>query len=85
MTADVPTKLKHLSAQVAIAPQSFMAFSHGSALWGQQSVMSSIVDVSAGAGDLELVPAPPTVGRIASDRATRSVRTVRPMFMDQAK
>jgi hypothetical protein len=32
MIEDVPTKLKHLTAQVAMVPQSSMAFSHGFAL-----------------------------------------------------
>jgi hypothetical protein len=60
MTEDVPAKLKHLSAQVAMAAQSSMTFAHGSAFWGQQSGMSSIADMPAGAGDL--TPAPPAAG-----------------------
>jgi len=75
----VPAKLKHLSAHVAIAAQSSMAFAHGSAFWGQQSGMSSIADMPAGAGDL--TPAPPAAGSIATARAMRSARMVRPTFI----
>jgi hypothetical protein len=78
---NVPAKLKHLSAQVAMAAQSSMTFSHGLALGGQQSGMSSITD--AGFGGLTLAPAPPAMGRIATERATRSTRMDRPTFMDQ--
>jgi hypothetical protein len=82
---DVPAKLKHFSAQVAMVPQPSMAFSHGLDLWGQQSDMSSVIDMSAGSGDLELTPATPAAGSIATDRATRSARMVRLMPMDQVK
>jgi hypothetical protein len=44
---DVPAKLKHFSAQVAMLPQSSMAW-HGFALGGQQSCMSSVMDMSSG-------------------------------------
>jgi hypothetical protein len=81
MTADVPTKPKHLSAQVAMAPQPSMAFSHGSALGGQQSGMSSIMDMLAACGDLTLTPALPAAGSIAIDKAIRSTTVVRPMLM----
>ena len=47
---DVPVKLKHFSAQVAMVAQSSIAFSHGFALWGQQS-MSSVMDMPSGAAD----------------------------------
>jgi hypothetical protein len=43
---DVPAKLKHFSAQVAMLPQSSMAWSHGFAMGGQQSGMSSVIDMS---------------------------------------
>jgi hypothetical protein len=77
----VAAKLKHFSAQVAMAAQSSMAFSHGLALWGQQSGMSSIADMpTAGAGDL--TPAPPAAGSIATERPMRSARMVRPRFME---
>jgi hypothetical protein len=82
---DVPAKLKHLSTQVAMAEQSPIDFSHGFALCGQQSDMSSVIDMSAGSADLELTPAPPAVGSIATDKAIRSARMVRPMLMDQAR
>jgi hypothetical protein len=81
---DVPAKLKHVSAQIAIALQSYVAFSHGFALGGQQSGMSAITDISAGSSDLELAPAAPAAGSIATDRAIKSARMVRPMLMDQA-
>ena len=67
-----------------MAPQPSMAFSHGLALCGQQSVMSSIVDMSAASGDLELMPVP-AAGSIATDKAIRTARIVRPMPMDQVK
>ena len=82
---NVPAKLKHLSMQVAMAAQSSMAFSHGFALCGQQSVISSIVDMSAGSGDLALMPALPAAGSIATDKAIRTARIVRPKPMDQLK
>jgi hypothetical protein len=81
---DVPAKLKHLSTQVAMVAQSSMAFSHGFALCGQQSVISSIMDMSADSGDLTLTPAP-AAGSIATDKAIRSARMLRPMLMDQVK
>jgi hypothetical protein len=79
---NVPAKLKHLSAQVAMAAQSSMALSHGFGLCGQQSVISSVMDMSA-EGDLTLTPAPPADGSIATDKAITSARIVRPMPMDQ--
>jgi hypothetical protein len=82
MIEDVPAKLKHFSAQVAMVPQP--SISHGLALWGQQSDMSSVIDMSVGSSDLELTPTPPAAGSIATDRAIRSARMVRPMRMDQA-
>ena len=85
MIEDVPAKPKHFSAQVAMAAQSSMAFSHGSALGGQQSGMPSVTDMPAGSGDLELTPAPPIAGSIATDRAIRSARMVRPMLMGDVK
>jgi hypothetical protein len=80
---NVPAKLKHLSTQVAMAAQSSMAFSHGFALCGQQSVISSIMDMSAGSGDLTFTPAPLAAGSTATDKAIRSAKIVRPMPMDQ--
>ena len=81
MTADVPRKLKHLSAQAAMAPQSSMVLSHGLALWGQQSDMSSVRYMPAASGDLTVMPALAAAGRIATDRAIRSAKMVRPMLM----
>ena len=43
---DVPAKLKDLSTQPAMLPQSSMAWSHGFAMGGQQSCMSSVIDMS---------------------------------------
>jgi hypothetical protein len=60
MTADVPRKLKHLSAQVAIAAQTSVAFSQGL----QQSGMSSVMETPAASGDFTLTPALPAAGRI---------------------
>ena len=90
ISEDVPAKLKHFSTQVAMLPQLSMAWSQGFAMGGQQSCMSSVMDtssvmdMSAQSGDFELTPAPAAVGSIATDRATRSARMVRPMLMDQA-
>lgn len=81
MTADVSTKLKHLSAQVAMAAQSSMTFPHGLTLWGQQSGMPSAVEMPAASGDLTVMPALAAAGRIATDRAIRSATMVRPMLM----
>ena len=81
MTAEVPTKLKHFSAHVAMDAQSSMAFSHGSALCGQQSGMSSVMDMPAASGDFTLRPAPPPAGSIATARAIRRAAMVRPMLM----
>jgi hypothetical protein len=80
MTADVPAKLKHLSAQVAMAAQWSMAFSHGLALCGQQSAISSVMEVPAASGDFALAPAS-AAGSIATDRAIRSVTMARPTLM----
>ena len=80
---DVPAKLKHFSAQAAIVPQS-SALSHGFDLWGQQSCISSIADMSAAAGDWVLTPAAPAAGSIATDKAIRRAKMVRPMVMDRA-
>ena len=74
MTADVPRKLKHLSAHVAMAAQSSMAFSHGLALCGQQSGMSSVMETPAASGDF--TPALAAAGSSATDRAIRSVTMV---------
>jgi len=82
---NVPAKLKHLSTQVAMAAQSSIAFSHGLALCGQQSVISSIMDMSAASGDFALTPAAPAAGSIATDKAIRTARIVRPRPMDQVK
>ena len=81
MTAEAPRKLKHLSAQAAMVPQSSMVSSHGLALWGQQSDMSSVMEMPAAAGDLTVMPAPAAAGRIATDRTIRSATMVRPMLM----
>jgi hypothetical protein len=82
---DVGAKLKHFSAQVAIEPQSPVVLSQGLAAWGQQSDMSSMADVSAADMSADLTPrrAPAAAGSIATDRAIRSARMVRPMLMDQ--
>jgi len=47
ISEDVPAKLKHFSTQVAMLPQSSMAWSHGFALGGQQSCMSPVMDMSS--------------------------------------
>jgi hypothetical protein len=77
-----PAKLKHFSAHVAMRAQSSMAFAHGSAFWGQQSGMSSITDMPAGSGDVTFTPAPTAAGSIATARAMRSARMVRPTLME---
>jgi hypothetical protein len=77
ITAEVPKKLKHLSAQVAIAAQTSVAFSHGL----QQSGMSSVMEMPAASGDFTLTPALPAAGSIATDRAIRSATMVRAMLM----
>jgi hypothetical protein len=87
---DVPAKLKHFNAQVAMVPQWSMAGPHGFASGGQQSCMSSLIDtssvmdMSAWSGVFELTPAAAAAGSIATDRLTKSARMVRPVLMDQA-
>ena len=87
---DVPAKLKHFNRHVAMVPQLSMAWSHGFAIGGQHSCMSSamdmspVMDMSARSGDFEFTLAPAPAGSIATDRLTRSARMVRPMLMDQA-
>jgi hypothetical protein len=77
---DVSAKLKHFRAQAAIEAQSPMALSQGLVMGGQQSDMSSIADISV---DWTATRAPAPAGSIATDRAIRSARMVRPMLMDQ--
>ena len=90
ISEDVLAKLKHFSTQVAMLPQSSMAWSQGFAMGGQQSCMPSVIDMpsvmdmSAWFGDFELTPAPAATGSIATDRATKRARMVRPTFMDRA-
>jgi hypothetical protein len=81
MIADVPATLKHFSAQVAMASQLSIAFSHGLAIGGQQSRMSSVT--GAGSGDLTLTAASLATGRTATETATRKARMGRAKFMDQ--
>jgi hypothetical protein len=88
---DVPAKLKHFNAQVAMVPQWSMAGPHGFASGGQQSCMSSLIDtssvmdMSAWSGVWSGVfEAPAAAGSIATDRLTKSARMVRPVLMDQA-
>jgi hypothetical protein len=76
---DVAAKLKHFRAQAAIEAQSLIALSQGLVTGGQQS-MSSMADIS-----IDWAPrrAPAAAGSIATDRAIRSARIVRPMLMDE--
>ena len=80
---NVPEKLKHFNAQVAMDEQSSGALSHEFVLCGQQS-MSSIAATAVISDDFAIAPAPPTAGRMATDRAIRSARMVRPIFMPAA-
>ena len=88
---DVPAKLKHFNAQVAMVPQWSMAGPHGFASGGQQSCMSSpmdtssVMDMSAWTGVFTLTPAPAAAGSIATERLTKSARMVRAVLMDQAR
>jgi hypothetical protein len=78
---DVAEKPKHVRGHVAMDEQ----WSHGVALWGQQS-MSSIAAMSAisvMSVDFTAILAPPSAGSIATESAMRSARIVRPMFMVQ--
>jgi hypothetical protein len=82
---DVPVKPKQFMEHVAIdEQQSPMAFSKGSFLWGQQSCMSSMEeDMSDMSADFTLTAAPPVAGSMATDRAIRRTRMVRPRCMGQ--
>jgi hypothetical protein len=79
---DVAVKLKHFNAQVAIEAQSPMALSQGLVTGGQQS-MSSMADVGAISVGLTLRRALAAAGSIATDKAIRTARMVRPMRMIQ--
>ena len=81
MIEDVPTKLKHFTAQIAMLAQSSIAFSHGLALWGQQSDMSSATEMAVASGAFALTPALATAGRIATERAIRNATMVRAMLI----
>jgi hypothetical protein len=81
MIEDVPTKLKHFTAQVAMLAQSSMPFSHALALWGQQSDMSCVAEMAIASGAFALTPAPAPVGSMATDRLIRNATMVRAMFM----
>jgi hypothetical protein len=79
---DVVAVLKHFKAQVAIEAQPSMALSQGLVMGGQQS-MSSMVDVADMSVGLTLARAPAAAGNIATDRAIRSARMVRPVLINQ--
>jgi hypothetical protein len=79
---DVAAKLKHFRTQAAIEAQSPLALSQGLAAGGQQS-MSSMADMSVISADLTLTRAPAATGSIATDRAIRSAKMVRPRVIDQ--
>jgi hypothetical protein len=79
---DVAAKLKHIRAQAAIEAQSPIALSQGRVMGGQQS-MSSMADVADISVGMTLTRAPTAAGSIATDRAIRSARMVRPRFMTQ--
>jgi hypothetical protein len=85
---DVVAKLKHVRAQVAIEAQSPMALLQGlalsqrSAMWGQQSGMSAMADISVISADATVMRAPAAAGSMATDRAIKSARMVRPVLMD---
>ena len=74
----VAEKPKHASWHVAMDEQ----WSHGFALWGQQS-MSSIAAMSVMSVDFTAILALATVGSMATESAMRSARMVRPMFIVQ--
>jgi hypothetical protein len=76
----VPGKAKHLSAHVAIEQQSSIALS-GLVLLGQQS-MSCAAERCAIATEFMATLAAPAAGSMATDRATKSARRVRPMRME---
>jgi len=84
---DVVAKLKHVREQVAIEAQSPMALSQGlalsqrSAMWGQQSGMSAMADISVISPDATVMRAPAAAGSIATDRAIKSAKRVRPVLM----
>jgi hypothetical protein len=79
---DFAAKLKHFRAQAAIEAQSPIALSQGLVMGGQQS-MSSMADVADISVGMTLTRTPAAAGSIATDRAIRSAKMVRPMLMDQ--
>ena len=79
--ADVAKKPKCVSWHIAMDEQ----WSHGFALWGQQS-MSSIAAMSAisvMSVDFTAILALATAGSMATESAMRSARMVRPTFIVQ--
>ena len=61
--------------------QSSMAVREGRFLWGQQSCMRSVEDMCDMSTDFTLIAAPLPVGSMATDKATKRIRMVRPMCM----
>jgi hypothetical protein len=78
---DAPTKLRQFMGHAIDEQQSSMAIREGSFLWGQQSCMRSVEDMCDMSTDFTLIAAPLPVGSMATDKATKRIRMVRPMYM----
>ena len=78
---DVPAKLRQFMGHAIDEQQSSMAVREGRFLWGQQSCMRSVEDMCDMSTDFILIAAPLPVGSMATDKATKRIRMVRPMRM----
>jgi hypothetical protein len=73
-----PEKLKHLSAQLAIEPQSSVDLGQGLP-WGQQSAWGEVREASG----VMARAIPPASGSAAIEKATKVTKMARPMLMVQ--
>ena len=74
-------KAKQLMGHAIDEQQSSMAIREGRFLWGQQSCMRSVEEMCDMSTDFTLIAAPLPVGSMATDKATKRIRMVRPMCM----
>jgi hypothetical protein len=78
---DAPAKLRQFMGHAIDEQQSSMAAREGRFLWGQQSCMRPVEDRCDMSTDFTLIAAPLPVGSMATDKATKRMRMVRPICM----
>jgi hypothetical protein len=78
---DAPAKLRQFMGHAIDEQQSSMAVREGRFLWGQQSCMRSVEDMCD--MSIILIAAPLPVGSMATDKATKRIRMVRPICMSR--